>query len=127
VSVSVTNSASLPLPPGEREIMLERQREGIAKAKSEGKYSDAYEVKRVARLIGPAAVAKQLGIARSTVYRLLERPARTKQNWQTGSSFMPLVLSYRTLILMVELIETDVAAIIILAAWVLRAPAIARE
>jgi hypothetical protein len=26
---------------------------------------------RVARLIGPAAVAKQLGIARSSVYRML--------------------------------------------------------
>jgi DNA invertase Pin-like site-specific DNA recombinase len=54
--------------------MLERQREGIAKAKAEGKYKgrpasiDAYEVKRVARLVGPAAAAKQLGIARSTVY-----------------------------------------------------------
>jgi DNA invertase Pin-like site-specific DNA recombinase len=63
----------------EREIMLERQREGIAKAKSEGKYKgrpasiDAYEVKRVSRLIGPAAAAKQLGIARSTVYRLLDQ------------------------------------------------------
>ncbi len=61
----------------EREIMLERQREGIAKAKAEGKYKgrpaaiDAHEVKRVARLIGPAATAKQLGIARSTVYRLM--------------------------------------------------------
>jgi DNA invertase Pin-like site-specific DNA recombinase len=65
----------------EREIMLERQREGIAKAKAEGKYKgrpasiDAYEVKRVANLVGPAAAAKQLGIARSTVYRLLEPAA----------------------------------------------------
>jgi len=39
----------------EREIMLARQREGIAKAKADGKYKgrpvsiDAYEVKRVAR------------------------------------------------------------------------------
>jgi len=62
----------------EREIMLERQREGIAKAKDEGKYKgrpasiDGYEVRRVARLIGPAAAAKQLGIARSSVYRMLE-------------------------------------------------------
>ncbi len=61
----------------EREIMLERQREGIAKAKAEGKYKgrpaaiDAHEVKRVVRLIGPAATAKQLGVARSTVYRLM--------------------------------------------------------
>jgi len=62
----------------EREIMLERQREGIAAAKAEGKYKgrptsiDAYEVKRLARLMGPAAVAKKLGIARSSVYRVLE-------------------------------------------------------
>jgi DNA invertase Pin-like site-specific DNA recombinase len=61
----------------EREIMLERQREGIAKAKAAGKYKgrpvsiDAHEVKRVARLIGPTAAAKQLGIARSSVYRML--------------------------------------------------------
>jgi DNA invertase Pin-like site-specific DNA recombinase len=65
----------------EREIMLERQREGIAKAKADGKYKgrpasvDAYEVKRVARLVGPAAAAKQFGIARSTVCRLPEQPA----------------------------------------------------
>jgi DNA invertase Pin-like site-specific DNA recombinase len=70
----------------EREIMLERQREGIAKAKADGKYKgrpasiDAYEVKRVARLVGPAAAAKQLGIARSTVYRLLEQPAADTQH-----------------------------------------------
>lgn len=70
----------------EREIMLERQREGIAKAKSEGKYKgrpasiDAYEVRRVARLIGPAAAAKQLGIARSSVYRMLEQPVAETQH-----------------------------------------------
>jgi hypothetical protein len=34
----------------------------------------------VARLIGPAAAAKQLGIARSTVYRLLEQPAADTQH-----------------------------------------------
>jgi DNA invertase Pin-like site-specific DNA recombinase len=65
----------------EREIMLERQREGIAKAKSEGKYKgrpasiDAAEIKRLTATMGPAAIAKHLGIARSTVYRLLE-PAK---------------------------------------------------
>ena len=32
---------------------------------------DAHEVKRVARQIGPTAAAKQLGIARSSVYRML--------------------------------------------------------
>jgi DNA invertase Pin-like site-specific DNA recombinase len=57
---------------------LERQREGIAKAKAEGNTkadqlrSTLNEVKRVASLVGAAAAAKQLGIARSTVYRLLD-------------------------------------------------------
>jgi hypothetical protein len=32
-------------------------------------------VERVARLIGPAAAAKQLGIARSSVYRMLGNAA----------------------------------------------------
>jgi DNA invertase Pin-like site-specific DNA recombinase len=70
----------------EREIMLERQREGIAKAKDEGKYKgrpasiDTYEVRRVARLVGPSAAAKQLGIARSSVYRMLEQPAADTQH-----------------------------------------------
>jgi DNA invertase Pin-like site-specific DNA recombinase len=57
--------------------MLERQQEGIAKAKADGKYKgrppsiDAHEVRRLAGLVGAAAAAKQLGIARSAVYRLL--------------------------------------------------------
>jgi DNA invertase Pin-like site-specific DNA recombinase len=62
----------------EREIMLECQREGTAKAaKAEGKYKgrsahiDAAEIKRLSADLGPAAIAKQLGAARSTVYRLL--------------------------------------------------------
>jgi DNA invertase Pin-like site-specific DNA recombinase len=61
----------------EREIMLERQREGIAKANAEGKYKgrpahiDAAEIKRLPADLGPAAIAKQLGVARSAVYRLL--------------------------------------------------------
>jgi DNA invertase Pin-like site-specific DNA recombinase len=65
----------------EREIMLERQREGIAKAKGKGKYLgrkpsiDAAKVKALAAKVGPAAAAKQLGIARSSVYRMLEQPA----------------------------------------------------
>ncbi len=66
----------------EREIMLERQREGIAKAKDEGKYKgrpaslDAAKVSEMhGRGIGPAAIAKELGMARSSVYRLLETPA----------------------------------------------------
>ena len=62
----------------EREIMLERQREGIAKAKAAGKYKgrpvsiDAAQIRRLRAMLGPAAIARKLGIARSSVYRVLE-------------------------------------------------------
>ena len=61
----------------QREIMLERQREGIAAARAAGKYKgrptniDAAEFGRLAATMGPAAIAKPLGIARSSVYRLM--------------------------------------------------------
>ena len=65
----------------EREIMLERQREGIAKAKSEGKYKgrkptvmmQADEIKRLINdeKLTPTEVAKRLGVARSGVYRVM--------------------------------------------------------
>jgi len=61
----------------EREIMLERQREGIAKAKAAGKYKgrpvsiDAAQIRQLKAEMGPAAIAKRLGIARSSVYRVL--------------------------------------------------------
>ena len=61
----------------EREIMLERQREGIAKAKTEGKYKGRKPTVAVqgdaikAAVAGgekPSAVARRLGVARSSVY-----------------------------------------------------------
>ncbi len=64
----------------EREIMLERQREGIAKAKAEGKYkgraptakAKAKEVLAMhAEGVGATAIAKQLSIGRASVYRIL--------------------------------------------------------
>jgi DNA invertase Pin-like site-specific DNA recombinase len=61
----------------EREIMLERQREGIAKAKAEGKYKgrratiDPAAVAEMVRTVGAAETAKRLSIARSSVYRVL--------------------------------------------------------
>ena len=64
----------------EREIMLERQREGIAKAKAEGKYKGRAPTARrrapeVLELhqqgIKPTAIARQLGIGRSSVFRIL--------------------------------------------------------
>ena len=64
----------------ERKMMLERQREGIAKAKSEGKYkgrkptarAKAEDVKRLrSEGVGATEIAAQLGIGRASVYRIL--------------------------------------------------------
>jgi DNA invertase Pin-like site-specific DNA recombinase len=69
----------------EREIMLERQREGIAKAKADGKYRGRKPTARamandVGRLhgegIGATEIAKRLGISRASVYRALPRRRR---------------------------------------------------
>ncbi len=66
----------------EREMMLERQREGIARAKAEGKYkgrkptamAKADEVRQLkADGVGPTAIAAKLGIARASVYRILAK------------------------------------------------------
>ncbi|MCX5512235.1 DNA invertase [Kaistia algarum] len=65
----------------EREMMLERQREGIAKAKAEGKYTgrkptaklkadDARALHREGKTV--TEIAKALGIGRGSVYRALE-------------------------------------------------------
>lgn len=64
----------------ERALMLERQREGIAKAKGEGKYkgraptaqAKAAQVRQLhATGAKPVAIAEKLGISRASVYRLL--------------------------------------------------------
>lgn len=64
----------------EREMMLERQREGIAKAKREGKYKGrAPTVRRQLAQIKKLAnsgmkktdIAKELGIGRTSIYRVL--------------------------------------------------------
>lgn len=63
----------------ERSMMLERQREGIAKAKSEGKYkgraptarAKSEEVRALSDAgVGACAIAEQLGISRSSVWRI---------------------------------------------------------
>jgi DNA invertase Pin-like site-specific DNA recombinase len=68
----------------ERDLMLERQREGIAKAKAEGRYQGRAPTARrqsddVLRLRGegvkPAEIAKRLGIGRASVYRILDGAA----------------------------------------------------
>ena len=64
----------------EREIMLERQREGIARAKGEGKYKGrkptvAIQSAAIREAVAcgekPAALARRLGVARSSIYRML--------------------------------------------------------
>jgi DNA invertase Pin-like site-specific DNA recombinase len=65
----------------EREIMLERQREGVAKAKAAGKYKGRVPTARrqsaeVVKLrsggMKPEQIATQLGISRASVFRVLQ-------------------------------------------------------
>jgi DNA invertase Pin-like site-specific DNA recombinase len=65
----------------EREMMLERQREGIAKAKIEGKYKGRKATARAKaavvrelheRGLGASEIARQASIGRASVYRILE-------------------------------------------------------
>lgn len=69
----------------EREMMLERQREGVARAKAAGKYKGRKpiaperrtEVVRLAELgLTKAAIARKLGLGEASVYRIL---AETKK------------------------------------------------
>jgi DNA invertase Pin-like site-specific DNA recombinase len=65
----------------EREIMLERQREGVAKAKVAGKYKGRKPIAKnrqqeVIRLaaegMSKANIARQVGIGEATVFRILK-------------------------------------------------------
>jgi DNA invertase Pin-like site-specific DNA recombinase len=69
----------------ERKLMLERQREGIAKAHAEGKYKGrppklyekADEMRQLEELgVSRAEIARRFGIARSSVYRILDGEAQ---------------------------------------------------
>lgn len=64
----------------ERELMKERQREGVAKAKAEGKYKGRAPTARAKRAkvlelaaqgVGATDIAREVGIGRASVYRLL--------------------------------------------------------
>ena len=72
----------------ERAIMLERQREGIAKAKAEGKYKGRKPTARakaddVMALhkegVGATEIARRLGIGRASVYRILDAGERASK------------------------------------------------
>lgn len=73
----------------ERQIMLERQREGIAKAKAAGKYkgrkptarAKAGEAQRLrAEGLGATEIAQRLGISRASVYRALAPESAAAEN-----------------------------------------------
>jgi DNA invertase Pin-like site-specific DNA recombinase len=77
----------------EREAMLERQREGIAKAKREGRYKGRVPTARrqaaeIARLradgVTPTEIAFRLGIGRASVYRALGE--RDRRGQASGAS-----------------------------------------
>lgn len=64
----------------EREMMLERQKEGVQRAKSLGKYKGRKPTARAksdqvlelkGKKIGPTDIAKKLNISRASVYRIL--------------------------------------------------------
>jgi len=69
----------------ERDLMLERQREGVARAKAEGKYKGRKPTARAratevnvlkAEGVRPVDIARRLGIGRASVYRVLAAVSR---------------------------------------------------
>lgn len=69
----------------ERSIIRERQREGIEKAKRKGIYKGGKRtisrekvLSMLERGVGPAAVARELGIGRMSVYRIKKEAIRGK-------------------------------------------------
>ncbi len=79
----------------ERRLMLERQREGIAKAKADGKYQGRAPTARrqtteVTRLkaegVRPVDIARRLGIGRASVYRILGETGQAAVEAQRGEA-----------------------------------------
>jgi DNA invertase Pin-like site-specific DNA recombinase len=80
VKVRATLAFRTPVATFERDLMLERQREGIAKAKAEGAYKGRKPTARakadqVAELAAQGVtreeIARQTGIGIASVYRIL--------------------------------------------------------
>jgi DNA invertase Pin-like site-specific DNA recombinase len=87
----------------EREIMLERQQEGIAKAKADGKYKgrrptarakadEAVQMFRAGKRV--AHIAKDLGIGRGSVYRALEAAGLTGESELTDTGDGPSICQH---------------------------------
>jgi DNA invertase Pin-like site-specific DNA recombinase len=78
----------------ERKLMLERQREGIAKAKADGKYKGRKpkvrnQAERIRAMLaegkGPTAIARKLNVARSSVYLVLTATQPTTSHLTTSA------------------------------------------
>jgi len=68
----------------ERSMIKARQREGIEKAKADGRYRGGKKsldrekvLNLIAEGVGPAKIAKQLNVARSSVYRIIKEDQAT--------------------------------------------------
>ena len=79
----------------ERAMMLERQKEGVAKAKADGKYKGrkptvqlrAAEVLALsAQGVGPVEIARRLGIGRTSIYRILVSDSANSAGVGAGAS-----------------------------------------
>lgn len=77
----------------EREMMLERQREGVAKAKAAGKYKGRTPLPTELRQetislaesgLAKTEIARQLNIGEATVYRILAPTKKVKEDDKRG-------------------------------------------
>jgi DNA invertase Pin-like site-specific DNA recombinase len=82
----------------EREVMLERQREGVAKAKAEGKYKGRKPTARAKsdqilelyrQGLSREGIASQLGIGVASVYRVLKASRVDFRNSRANGKLVP--------------------------------------